>query len=132
MVGATLVTAALMLGVYTIVSSAPPVLELVALALFAAFLIRQATASRPLMPLGIFRSRNISGANLVQVLMVAGMFGMFFMCSPYMQRVLGYGPLAIGLAFLPVAGIIGALSFGLPVGWARASAPAGCCWSPCR
>ncbi|MGN6171204.1 MAG: MFS transporter [Solirubrobacteraceae bacterium] len=65
------------------------------------------------MPLGIFRSRNVTGANLVQMLFVAGMFGMFFLGSLYMQRVLGYSPLRIGLAFLPVALLIGAFSVGL-------------------
>ena len=55
----------------------------------------------PLIPLRIFRSRNVSGANLIQVVSVAGMFGMFFMGSLYMQRVLGYDALQIGLAFLP-------------------------------
>jgi MFS family permease len=64
------------------------------------------------MPLRIFRSRNVSGANLVQILMVAGLFGMFFLGSLYMQRVLGYDAIQIGLAFLPVALLIGALSLG--------------------
>ena len=66
----------------------------------------------PLVPLRIFRSRNVSGANLVQALMVAGLFGMFFLGALYMQRVLGYGALEIGLAFLPVALLIGVLSLG--------------------
>jgi MFS family permease len=64
------------------------------------------------MPLRIFRSRNVSGANLVQMLMVAGLFGMFFLGSLYLQRVLGYDALQIGLAFLPVALLIGTLSLG--------------------
>ena len=64
------------------------------------------------MPLRIFRSRNVSGANVVQMLMVAGMFGMFFLGALYLQRVLGYDALEIGLAFLPVAVLIGALSLG--------------------
>ena len=54
------------------------------------------------MPLRIFRSRNVSGANVVQALLVAGMFGMFFLGALYLQRVLGYDALEIGLAFLPV------------------------------
>ncbi len=118
-VGAILVTSALMLGVYTIVGGAELgngpalVLGVTTLLLFGGFLIRQATAARPLLPLRIFRSRNVSGANLIQVLMVAGLFGMFFMSSLYLQRVLGYGPLQIGLAFLPAAAIIGALSYDL-------------------
>jgi MFS family permease len=61
--------------------------------------------------LGIFRSRNLSGANLIQVMAIAGMFGMFFLGVLYMQRVVGYDSLEIGLAFLPVAVAMGTLSF---------------------
>jgi EmrB/QacA subfamily drug resistance transporter len=118
--GAVLVTAGLMLGVYTILevgdygwtSGRTLGLGGFALALLGAFVLRQARTPNPLMPLRIFRSRNVSGANLVQILMVAGLFGVFFLGSLYMQRVLGYGALQIGLAFLPVAAIIGALSLG--------------------
>jgi predicted MFS family arabinose efflux permease len=84
----------------------------VSLALIAAFLVREATAANPLIPLRIFRSRNVSGANLIQVVSVAGMFSMFFMGSLYMQRVLGYDALQIGLAFLPGTVIMGVLSLG--------------------
>jgi len=62
------------------------------------------------MPLRIFRTRNVTGANLIQVLSVAGMFGMFFLGALYMQRVLHYDALQIGLAFLPVTLIMGTLS----------------------
>jgi EmrB/QacA subfamily drug resistance transporter len=117
--GAVFVTSALMLGVYTIVeardygwaSSRTLGLGAVAVLLLAAFVIRQARAASPLLPLGLFRSRNVSGANLIQVLMVAGLFGTFFLGALYLQRVLGYDPMQIGLAFLPVAVTIGALSF---------------------
>jgi EmrB/QacA subfamily drug resistance transporter len=120
-VGAVLVTSALMLGVYTIVEARDfgwtsfhtLGLGALAVALLAGFLVRQASTARPLLPLGLFRSRNVSGANLVQALMVAGMFGLFFLGALYLQRVLGYDPLRIGLAFLPVAVTIGALSFRL-------------------
>jgi EmrB/QacA subfamily drug resistance transporter len=117
--GAMLITSALMLGVYTIVDpaandgwGAARTLELGAgaLALLAAFLVREATAAKPLMPLRIFRSRNVAGANLIQVLSVAGMFGMFFLGALYMQRILHYDALQIGLAFLPVTLIMGTLS----------------------
>jgi MFS family permease len=117
--GALLITGALMLGVYTIVkpaadqgwgSSETLGLGAVALALLVAFVVREATAPNPLMPLRLFRSRNVSGSNLVQALSVAGMFGMFFMGSLYLQRVLGYDPLEIGLAFLPVTLVMGILS----------------------
>src|SRR3954465_3008889 len=118
--GATLVTAALMLGVYTIVgtvdhgwgSAHTLGFGVAAVALLAGFVARQATGSRPLVPLRIFRSRNVSGANVVQALMVAGMFGMFFMGTLYLQRVLGYEAVQTGAAFLPVSVGIGVLSLG--------------------
>jgi predicted MFS family arabinose efflux permease len=72
--------------------------------------VREARIGNPIMPLRIFRSRNVSGANLVQALSVAGMFGMFFLGSLYLQRVLGYDALEIGLAFLPVTLVMGTLS----------------------
>jgi len=117
--GAALITGALMLLVYTIVepaaddgwgSGAALGLGALALALLAAFVVRQARAGNPLMALRIFRSRNVSGANLIQALMVAGMFGTFFMGSLYLQRVLGYDALEIGLAFLPTTLVMGLLS----------------------
>jgi EmrB/QacA subfamily drug resistance transporter len=119
--GAVLVTGALMLGVYTIVkaqdygwASAHTLgLGAVAVLLLAGFVARQARAENPLVPLRIFRSRNVTGANLVQMLMVAGLFGLFFLGSLYMQRVLGYSALEIGLGFLPVALLIGTFSLGL-------------------
>jgi predicted MFS family arabinose efflux permease len=85
----------------------------VAIALAVAFIVRERTAATPLIPLGIFRSRAVTGANLTQMLMISGMFGMFFLGAVYMQRVLGYKPLDVGLAFLPVAVAIGALSLGI-------------------
>ena len=91
-----LITSSLMLGVYTIVEAADNgwgstqtlVLGAVSLALLAGFVWRQHTPETPLMPLRIFRSRNVTGANLVQILMVAGLFGMFFLGALYLQRVL--------------------------------------------
>jgi EmrB/QacA subfamily drug resistance transporter len=117
--GALLITSALMLAVYTIVKPAAEdgwtasttlVLSAVSLGLLAAFVVREATATRPLIPLRIFRSRNVSGANAIQALTVAGMFGMFFLGSLYLQRVLGYDALEIGLAFLPTTVVMGTLS----------------------
>ena len=60
------------------------------------------------MPLRLFRSRNVAGANLIQALLVVGMFGMFFLGALYMQRVLGYDALEVGLAFLPATLVMGA------------------------
>jgi EmrB/QacA subfamily drug resistance transporter len=118
--GALLVVTALMLAVYTIVGAADHgwasarTLGLggLSVALLAAFLIREARTANPLMPLHVFRSRTVSAANLVQTLMVAGLLGMFFLGSLYLERVLGFGAIQIGLAFLPVALAIGTLSLG--------------------
>jgi MFS family permease len=107
--GAVLSTAALMLGVYAIVKPMPA-LGAVSVGLLVAFLVREATASSPLIPLRIFRSRNVSGANLIQALTVAGMFGMFFLGALYVRRVLHYDALEIGLAFVPTTVLMGALS----------------------
>src|SRR4051794_35223994 len=117
--GALLITGGLMLTVYTIVkpaaehgwtASATIGSGALSLALLAAFVAREATARRPLVPLRIFRSRTVSASNAVQVLTVAGMFGMFFLGALYVQRVLGYDALQTGLAFLPVTVLMGALS----------------------
>jgi len=117
--GALLVTSALMLGVYTIVkpaadygwtSGATLLLAAASLALLGGFVLREATAANPLVPLGIFRSRNLSSANVIQVLGAAGMFGTFFLGALYVQRVLHYSPLRIGFAFLPVSVLMGLIS----------------------
>src|SRR4051794_8362781 len=117
--GAVLITSALMLGVYTIVKPAAEHgwtagdtlgLGVLSLVLLIAFVLRESSIPNPLMPLRIFRSRNVSGANLIQVLGVVGMFGMFFLGALYLQRVLGYDALEIGLAFLPVTIVMGTLS----------------------
>ena len=118
--GALYVTGALMLGVYTILEAGDQGwgslhtlgLGAVAIALLAAFVVRQARIPKPLMPLRLFRSRNVAGANAVQALFVGGMFGMFFLGALYLQRVLGYDALEVGLAFLPVTVVIGTLSLG--------------------
>src|SRR6266542_3447040 len=109
--GAGLVTSALMLGVYTIVqtseyglgSARTIVLGGVALALLAGFVVRQALGRNPILPLHVFRSRKVAGANVIQALISTSFLGFFFLGSLDLQRVLGYGPMAIGLAFLPVA-----------------------------
>jgi EmrB/QacA subfamily drug resistance transporter len=117
--GAVLITSALMLGVYTIVKPAAEdgwtagstlTLGAVAAALLTAFVVREATAANPLIPLRIFRSRNVSAANVIQALTVAGMFGMFFLGVLYLQEILGYNALETGLAFLPTTIVMGTLS----------------------
>jgi EmrB/QacA subfamily drug resistance transporter len=117
--GAALLTGGLMLGVYTILQvaeqgwgSTRTLVGLgVAAALMAAFVGRQARIDNPLMPLRLFRSHNVSGANVVQALLVVGMFGMFFLGALYLQRILGYDALEVGLAYLPTTVVMGAMSF---------------------
>jgi EmrB/QacA subfamily drug resistance transporter len=119
--GALLLTGGLMLGVYTILevheqgwgSAQTLGLGAVAIGLIAAFLVRQARIANPLMPLRLFRSRNVAGANVVQTLLVVGMFGMFFLGALYMQQILGYDALDVGLAFLPATIVMGAMSLRL-------------------
>jgi EmrB/QacA subfamily drug resistance transporter len=116
--GAVLLTGGLMLGVYTILevheqgwgSTQTLGLGAVSLALLAAFFIRQARIANPLMPLRLLRSRAVAGANVIQALLVVGMFGMFFLGALYMQQILGYTPLEVGLAFLPATIVMGAMS----------------------
>jgi len=119
-IGAALVTACLMLAVYTVVeipqngltSMHTVLLAAIALALFVAFIVRQLTASKPLVDLSVFKSRNVTGSNVLEMLIVAGLMGFFFLDSLYLRRVLGYGPVATGLAFLPITIGIGAFSLG--------------------
>jgi EmrB/QacA subfamily drug resistance transporter len=117
--GAVLLTGGLMLGVYTILgvaeegwgSSQTLIGGAIAVALLIAFVERQARVENPLVPLRLFRSREVSGANLVQALMVVGMFGMFFLGALYMQQILGYDALQVGLAYLPLTVVMGTMSF---------------------
>ncbi|MFD3486481.1 MFS transporter [Streptomyces sp. NPDC058665] len=119
--GALLITAGLMLGIYTVVkverygwvSAHTLGLGALAAALVGAFVARQATAATPLMPLRIFRSRAVVGANAVQMLMVAALFSFQIILALHLQRVLGYGAGETGLAMLPAAIVIGAVSLGV-------------------
>jgi len=118
--GALLVTASLMLAVYAVVEipasggASPRTLGCgaVAVLLFAAFVAREATAAKPLLPLRLFRSRNVSGTNALQILIVAGLFGFFFIECLALRRVRGYDAVHTGFAFLPITVAIGALSLG--------------------
>jgi EmrB/QacA subfamily drug resistance transporter len=119
--GAVTVTASLMLAVYAIVNGnevgwgTVRTLGLLgaAAALFAAFLVIEARVPSPLMPLGLFRLRNLAFSNVVGVLWAAAMFAWFFLSALYLQLVLGYSPLEVGLAFLPGNLIMGVLSIGI-------------------
>jgi EmrB/QacA subfamily drug resistance transporter len=116
--GAVTVTASLMLAVYAIVNgnetgwTSAETLGLLAAAavLLAIFLVIESRVSSPLMPLGLFRLRNLSTANAVGVLMAGAMFGWFFLSALYLQLVLGYSPFEVGLAFLPATLVWGAAS----------------------
>jgi EmrB/QacA subfamily drug resistance transporter len=119
--GAVTVTAALMLAVYAIVNgnqngwTSAETLGLLAgaVALLAVFLGIESRVAAPLMPLRLFARRNLAVANVVGVLWAAAMFAWFFLSALYLQLVLGYSPLQVGLAFLPSNLIMGALSVGV-------------------
>jgi EmrB/QacA subfamily drug resistance transporter len=116
--GALTITGALMLAVYAIVNGnetgwlTAETLGLLggAVALLAAFLVIETRVAAPLVPLGIFRNRDVSSANAVGILMAAGMFAYFFFSALYLQQVLGYTPLEVGFAYLPSMVIWGACS----------------------
>ena len=119
--GAVTVTAAVMLGTYAVINgndngwTSGETLGLLAAAagLLVAFLAIEGRINSPLMPLGLFRSRNISVANVVGILLAGSMFGWFFLSALYLQLVLGYSPLEVGLAYLPSTLIMAAGSIAL-------------------
>jgi EmrB/QacA subfamily drug resistance transporter len=119
--GAITVTVALLLAVYAIVNgneagwtSAETIgLLAMALALLILFLVIEARVRSPIMPLGLFRRRNLATANIVGILWAAAMFAWFFISALYLQLVLGYTPLQVGLAFLPANLIMAVFSLGL-------------------
>src|SRR5689334_4437800 len=119
--GAITVTSSLMLAVYAIVNrneagwTSGQTLGLLAAAavLLVAFIMIEARVPAPLMPLSIFKLRNLTIANTIGVLWAAGMFAWFFISALYLQLVLGYGPMQVGLAFLPANIIMAVCSLGL-------------------
>ncbi|MGE5864643.1 MAG: MFS transporter, partial [Rhizobacter sp.] len=119
--GAFTITTSLLIAVYAIVEgnqagwASARTLGLlgVAAALFAAFLVIERRVAAPLVPLGLFRLRNVATANIAGVLWAASMFAWFFISALYLQRVLKYTPLQVGLAFLPANLIMAAFSLGL-------------------
>jgi len=119
--GAVTVTSALVLAVYAIVNgndagwTSTRTLGLLgaAAALLGVFGLVESRVAAPLIPLGLFRRRNLATSNVVGVLWAASMFAWFFLSALYLQLVLGYSPLEVGLAFLPANLIMGAFSLGL-------------------
>jgi EmrB/QacA subfamily drug resistance transporter len=116
--GAVMVTVAVMLLVYAIVKASDYgwesphtlVVGLAALVILGAFVRLEARLSHPLVPLRMFRSRNLTGATLVRVLFPVGMFGQFFLGALYLQHVLGYSAITTGLAFMPMNLAVGLFS----------------------
>ena len=118
--GAVLATTGLMTGVLAVVGAASYgwlsghtlLLGGAAVALLAGFSVRQATTTAPLLPLRTFAAREVTGANLAQVLVIGAAFGFQVLITLYMQRVLRYSPAASGLALVPTAAVIGTVSVG--------------------
>ncbi|MES1977163.1 MAG: DHA2 family efflux MFS transporter permease subunit [Pseudomonadota bacterium] len=119
--GAVTVTGALMLAVYAVVNGneagwgSAQTLGLLgaAIVLLAVFISIESRVASPLMPLGLFRLRNVATANVAGVLWAAAMFAWFFISALYMQLVLEFTPLQVGLAFLPANLIMAAMSLGV-------------------
>ena len=131
--GAITITASLMLAVYAIVNGheagwhSPRTIAILAAAilLLAVFLVIESRVKSPLMPLPLFRLRNVATANVAAVLWAAAMFAWFFISALYLQLVLGYDAMQVGLSFLPANVIMAAFSLGLSArivmkfGWRR-------------
>jgi EmrB/QacA subfamily drug resistance transporter len=119
--GAVTITASLMLAVYAIVNgndkgwTSVQTLGLLAAAvvLLGAFLWIESRVESPLVPLGLFRHRNLTTANLIGIASAASMFGVFFLTALYFRKVLDYSPLEVGLAFVPNSLLMGACSLGI-------------------
>jgi EmrB/QacA subfamily drug resistance transporter len=102
LLGAVLVTGALMLSVYGIVTTTPPLI-LASVVVLAGFVAWEARVPNPLVPLRLFALRNVSVSQVVGVLWAAAMFAWFFLAALYLQQVLGYSALQVGLAFVPTS-----------------------------
>jgi MFS family permease len=119
--GAVTITAALMCAVYAIVNgnqagwTSAQTLGLLgaSVVLLLAFIGIEARVASPLVPLGLFRLRDLTTANIIAILWAAGMFAWFFLSALYLQIVLGYSPLKVGLAFVPTNLIMAAFSLGV-------------------
>jgi EmrB/QacA subfamily drug resistance transporter len=118
--GAVLSTGGLMLGIYAVVTSTQYgwvsrhtlTLGLAAVVLLGSFFFLETRIATPLMPIRVLRSRGLGSSCLVRALMVVGMFGTFYLGALYLQHLLGYGPLATGLAFLPQTLTVAVMSLG--------------------
>jgi EmrB/QacA subfamily drug resistance transporter len=121
--GAALLTTSLMLAVYAVVEVPQAGISLrtivagtLSVVLLAAFIARQSSLEKPLLPLGIFRKPNVVWSNVLQIVIVTGLYAFFFLYALYLRRVMHYDAIATGLAFLPVTLAIGILSVG-PSAW---------------
>jgi EmrB/QacA subfamily drug resistance transporter len=119
-VGSLLITLALMVAIYAIVQAPTSgwgspetlVLALTAATLLGAFVLLQRRLTNPILPLRILRLRGLTSSSAVRGLAATGMFACFFLGSLYLNRILAFGPLQTGLAFLPMTLTVGALSLG--------------------
>jgi EmrB/QacA subfamily drug resistance transporter len=121
--GAALLTTALMLAVYAVVEVPQTGISLkmavtasVSVALLAGFIARQRRLEKPLLPLGIFRKPNVLWSNVLQIVIVTGLYAFFFLYALYLRNEMHYDAIETGLAFLPITLAIGALSVG-PSAW---------------
>lgn len=121
--GAAFLTTALMLAVYAVVEVPQTSISLrtliaagLSMVLLAAFIVRQRSVEKPLLPLGIFRKPNLTWSNVLQIVIVTGLYAFFFLYALYLRGVMHYDAIGTGLAFLPVTLAIGMLSVG-PSAW---------------
>jgi EmrB/QacA subfamily drug resistance transporter len=120
--GAVTITAGLIMMVYALVkapangwtSTTSLIYFAIALALIVAFVINEGRVKHPLIPLSIFKIRNLSGADLIQFSTAAGLFSVFFFCTLYFQEVLGYSAVKTGVAFLPIPITIAIVATNVP------------------
>jgi EmrB/QacA subfamily drug resistance transporter len=120
-VGSVLVTLSLMVGIYGVVTASrlgwgsPETLGALGLAIVlgTAFIILESRLANPIMPLRILKLRSLTGSSVVRGLIATGMFTSFFIGALYLERVLGYSPIATGLAFMPATVGMATMSSGL-------------------
>ena len=130
-VGSVLVTAAMVLGVYSIVTAAEfgwasaHTLGFggTAVVLLASFVVLESRLTNPIMPLRILRIRSLIGASVARAMLATGMFATFFLGTLYLQQVRGYSAFGTGLAFLPWSAALGVLSMGITANLMRRFGP---------